>query len=407
MVHMKLLRKFLTSKGSLLTLCVTLVYGILVFLIYFCGYHAMPNNINRLPVTIVNQDQSSQTISNQLKTSLSHKFDHVHKTSNLSKAKKDLNNRKTYLIIDIPKDFSKNVQNNQHTTLHFYINESNQTSVVSAMKSTANTVGSAIQKKVIVRKSEAALSSSTLKQMQSQLQNAPAAQQQQAAQTVQQQVHQSYKPVANGVSVKVHRTNKVKEGLNYSLAPFFSNLGLYLSSLIGTLLIYGTYAKFAKRYGRWKSFAALQAAIILISAISTGIVKVTIMGTIGLSMSNFLTAWFEQFFVMWAAFELNSIFVLLLGQIGSSLNIFLTMIQVVSCAGMVPVVTMNSFFKLAHYVSPMYYGAQMDFINFYGGGSTTGLFSGIIILLIALLAINTLIVCFRKKQPMLNFANYS
>lgn len=402
------LHKFLTSKGTLLAFCVTLVYGILVFLIYFCGYHAMPNNTNRLPVTIVNQDgQGSQTLSHQLKTSLADNFDHIHTTTNLSKAKDSLNSRKTYLIIDIPKDFSKDIQTNQHTTLHFYINESNQTSVVSAMKSVANTVGSSVQRKVIVQKSEAVLSQNALKQMQGQLQSLPAAQQKQAAQQAQQQVHQSYQSVANGVSVKIHRTNKVKKGLNYSLAPFFANLGLYLASLIGTLLIYGTYAKFAKRYGRWKAFGALQVALILISAISTGIVKATVMGIVGVSMSSFFSAWLGQFFVMWAAFELNSICVLLLGQVGSALNIFLTMIQVVSCAGMVPVITMDSFFKAAHYVSPMYYGAQMDFINFYGGTGIGGYMTGIITLLVVLLLINTVIVSFRKTQPMLNFENYS
>lgn len=401
------LRKFLTSKGTLLSLLVTLVYGILVFVIYFTGYHAMPNHMNRLPVTIVNQDTSSQTISHQLKTSLNKEFDHVHQTSSLSKAKRDLNSRKTYLIVDIPQSFSNDVKNNKQTTLHFYINESNQTSVVSAMKSTANTIGSTVQKKVIVQKSEAALSQSTLKQMQSQLAAAPTAQRQAATAKVQQQVHQSYQPVANGVSVKIHRTNKVKSGLNYSLAPFFANLGLYLSSLIATLLIYGTYAKFAKKYGRWTSFACLQAAILLISIISTGIVKVSVMGMIGVPMSTFFGAWFDQFLVMWAAFELNSISVLLLGQVGSALNIFLTMIQVVSCAGMVPVVTMNSFFKLAHYISPMYYGAQMDFIRFYGGVGIGGLLQGVIILVVSLLIINVVIVAFRKTQPMLNFANYS
>lgn len=367
----------------------------------------MPNHMDRLPVTIVNQDSSSQTLSHQLKTSLDKEFNHVHQTSSLSQAKRDLNHRKTYMIIDIPKDFSQKVSSNQHTTLHFYINESNQTSVVSAMKSAANTIGSTVQKKVIVQKSEAVLTQSSLQSMQSQLQQLPAAQQKAMTQQAQQKVAQQYASVANGVSVKIHRTNKVKKGLNYSLAPFFANLGLYLSSLIGILLMYGTYAKFAKKDGRWQSFANLQVAIILISLVATAIVKATVMGMVGVSMTHFVKAWMEQFLIMWSAFELNSIFVLLLGQVGSSLNIFLTMIQVVACAGMVPVVTMNGFFKAAHYISPMYYGAQLDFINFYGGTGATGLVQGLVVLLVSLVLVNTVIVAFRKKQPMMNFADYS
>ncbi|MFR0606965.1 YhgE/Pip domain-containing protein [Limosilactobacillus balticus] len=399
--------KFLTSKGTLLAFGVTLIYGILVFLIYFTGYHAMPNNLNRLPVTIVNQDKSSKTISKQLKTSLSKEFNTVNETSDLKQAKKELNERKTYLIVDIPTDFTKDIQSNKSTTLHFFINESNQSSVVSAMKSVANTVGANVQKNVIIQKSKAVLTKNALNQMATQLQGLPATQRQQATSQVQKQVDSSYDSVANGVSIKIHRTNKVKEGLNYSLAPFFINLALYLSSLIGALLLYGTYAKFAKSIGRWQAFGNLQIAMILISAISTGIVKVTVMNLVGAPMSNFLVAWLGQFFVMWGSFELNSLFILLLGQAGASINIFFTMIQVVSSAGMIPVITMDPFFKFIHYISPMYYGALMDFNNFYGGVSNSNLLSSMVLLVIALILINTVIVCFRKKQPMLNFENFS
>lgn len=406
MLIMKL-QKFLTSKGTLLAFSVTLIYGILVFLIYFTGYHAMPNHMNRLPVTIVNQDKNSKTVAHQVKASLSKKFDKVSETTNLSQAQNDLNARKTYLIVDIPHNFANDIQNNRATTLHFYVNESNPSTVVSTMKSVATTIGNTVQKKVIVQKSEAALTASATQQLTSQVQSLPAAQQQRAVAQVHQQVEKTYAPIANGVAVQIHRTNKVKSGLNYAMAPFFTNIAMYLSSLVGALLLYGTYAKFAKSAGRWKPFAAMQVAIILISAISTGIIKVTVMDLVGAPLNHFLSAWLGQFFVMWGSFELNSVFMLLLGQIGASVNIFFTMIQVVSSAGMVPVVTMNTFFRLAHYVSPLYYGAQMDFNTFYGGSGNDILLCSMIGLVISLLVINIVIVSFRKKQAVLNFENLS
>lgn len=430
------LKNFLKSKGPLLALAIALVYGILVFVIYFTGYHAMPNNMNRLPVTIVNQDRQSKTLSNQLKTSLDKKFDHVHQTTSLSQAKKDLNSRKTYMIVDIPKDFSKNVKSNKHTTLEFYINESNQTSVVSGMKTVAKTVGASVQKNVIIEKSEASLSANAVKKLQQQLNQQKTQLQSQVQQTaasnpaaakklaaqgeaklkttakqqqqkIQNQVQAQYAPVANGVSVKIHRTNKVKQGLNYSLAPFFANLGMYIASLLGAMLMYGTYAKFAKKIGRFKAFGYYQIALAIVALISTAIVKPVVMSIIGLPMDNFMTAWFGQFLVMMGAYELNTVCLLLMGQIGSSINIFLTMLQVVCCAGMVPLITMNSFFRAIHYFAPMYYGAQLDFNLFYGGVGTAGLFQGLAILVVGLLLVNTVIVYFRKKQPMLDLAKLS
>ena len=90
-----------------------------------------------------------------------------------------------------------------------------------------------------------------------------------------------------------------------------------------------------------------------------------------------------------------------------AINIFLTMIQVVSCAGIVSLVTMNRFFQIAHYGAPMYYGAQLDFNLFYGGSGNSALLQGIALLVVSLLVINIVIVCFRKKQPIMDFNQLS
>lgn len=427
--------EFLKSRGPVMVLLASLVYGILVFAIYFTGYHAMLNNMNRLPITIVNRDTNSNKLSNQLNTTLSKNYDHVKQTRDLSKAKRDLNDRKTYLLVVIPKNFSANVQQNKHAKLDFYVNESNQTSAVSAMKNTANTIGAIVEKQVIVQKSEVALSKDALTKLQQEITTQKAQLQSQTLQMaavdpqgaqqlaasgqekltkagkdgqakIMAQAKASYAPIANGISYQIHRTNKVKQGLNYALAPFFTNLALYISTLLGTMLIYGTYAKFAKRWGRWKAFTAMQGTFIILSLVAAVIVKAIVIAMVGTNV-DFMTAWGAQALVMLAAYELNSIFVLLLGQMGSAINIFLTMIQVVSCAGMVPLVTMNRFFQLTHYGAPMYYGAQLDFNLFYGGSGNSALFQEIALLVVSLLVINIVIVCFRKKQPIMDFNQLS
>ncbi|KRL79960.1 YhgE/Pip domain-containing protein [Secundilactobacillus paracollinoides] len=144
------LGKFLKSKGPLLALAVVLIYGIIIFAIYFTGYHAMPNHLDQLPVTVVNQDRQSKKIANQLKKALP--FDTVKTTTDLNQAKHQLNTRKTYLIVAIPKQFNKDIRANKQTTLNFYVNESNQTSVVSGMKSVAQTVGTTVNNNVLLQK---------------------------------------------------------------------------------------------------------------------------------------------------------------------------------------------------------------------------------------------------------------
>lgn len=438
-------KQFISSRGPVLALFVALMYGILVFAIYFTGYHAMPNNIDKLTVTVVNQDKNSKQLAKQIKKALP--YDHIKSTTDLSKAKQQLNKRETYLIVDIPKSFSKDVSANKQPNFNFYINESTQTSIVSAMKSTATTLGNSVNQKLTIQKGtlmiakpQLAKLSTELKQEQATAQTklaqekqtiaaAPANQQAALTAKLKQQTSASESsaktaatnkknqiissatkeatPLANNIKVKIHRENKVKEGLNYSLAPFIANLAIYLGALIGTLLLYGTYAKFAPIIGRFKSFANLEITMVLISIIASAIVTWAITAMMGLGTSQYLNLWLTHMLMIFASLNFNSILMLLMGQIGSSINIFFTMLQVVAGAGMIPLATMNGFFSAIHGLMPMYYGVSADFNAMYGGTGTTSLWTGLIILTICILIINIIIVAIRKRQPMLDFSKLS
>ncbi len=84
---MEILSKFLKSKGVLLASLVTIVYGVLVFFIYFSGYKPLPTHIKDLPITIVSTNNQNDELQKQIKTSLK-SFKHVNETSNITSAKK-------------------------------------------------------------------------------------------------------------------------------------------------------------------------------------------------------------------------------------------------------------------------------------------------------------------------------
>lgn len=439
------LGKFLKSKGPLLALAVVLIYGIIIFAIYFTGYHAMPNHLDQLPVTVVNQDQQSKKIANQLKKALP--FDTVKTTTDLNQAKHQLNTRKTYLIVAIPKHFNKDIRANKQTTLNFYVNESNQTSVVSGMKSVAQTVGTTVNNNVALQKGtlmiaepaltklqttvkkEQTAAKSTVATQKAKIAAAPASSQKALMAQLQKQVASSTKtatskaeaqkqtilnsakkqakPLASSVKTSIHRENKVKTGLNYSLAPFITNLALYISALFGTIMLYGTYAKFAKQIGRFKSFVNLEITMALIAIVGTAFVSWAIIAMMGLAGSTFTNLWITSALLLFSAYNFNAILVLLIGQIGTALNTFLTMLQVVASAGMVPVLAMNGFFKGIHGLMPMYYAVQADFNIMYGGTGTTSIWLGLLTLTGVTILINLVIVALRKHQPMLQFDRLS
>ncbi|GEK28823.1 hypothetical protein LSI01_11340 [Furfurilactobacillus siliginis] len=442
---MKTFLKFLTSRGVLITTGMVIVYGFLIFTIYFTGYHAMPQKFDTLPITVVNRDSASKQLAKQLRTTLP--FKHVHQTHDLSAAKRQMNARKTYLIIDIPDGFASTVKQNQPAKLNFYVNDAVQTSVSSGMMTVAETVGKTVNQQVMVQKSEAVLRKEPLAKLkqvvaaqQQQLDAAVASKQQQISaapaplqqglqqqlqsesqqkqkaldqasrdkQTeIQQQVQQKYAPVANSVTTNIHRMNKVRTGLNYSLAPFILTLAMYIGALLGSLLLYGTYVKFAGMVGRFKAFGMLEISMILISIIAAAAVVAAVMPQMQLTGSQFGALWLNHGLEMFAAFNLNSVLILLMGQMGTSLNIFLTMLQVVAGAGMIPLVAMNHFYAALHFVAPMFYTIAGDMNIMYGGTGTGQLWGQFALLIGGLILINLLIVTFRKRQPVLDFAKLS
>lgn len=137
------------------------------------------------------------------------------------------------------------------------------------------------------------------------------------------------------------------------------------------------------------------------SIIIAGVVSWAISAMIG--TGNFGELWLSHLLTIFAAYNFNSIMLLILGQVGTALNIFLTMLQIVAGAGMIPVVTMNAFFKAIHSFTPMYYGITNDFNAMYGGTAPTSLWHNFIALIVGIIVINLIIVTFKKQQTMLRF----
>lgn len=439
------LKKFLTSRGVILATIVSILYGCLIFTIYFTGYQAMPKHVDKLTVTVVNRNKNTKTLANQVEKALP--FKHIKKVSSLSIAKTQLHHKKSAMIIEIPKNFKSKVTSNSPTNLNFYIDEATPYSQVSALKTVSQNIGNTVNQQVIIEKGKAMLAKApmtslekTAQAKQAQLQNQLQAKKQQLAQAsraqqprleallkqqelaakqkletqvnqqasgIRNRVSNAYQNVDRSVETNFVRVHPVKTGMNHALAPFIANIAVYLGTLIGALLLYGTYAKFAPIIGRFKSFSFLEIAAVLLAIIGSLFTSWGIAGFMGLGGSQFINLWLNHGLEIFASLNFNLILVLLLGQIGTALNIFLTMIQVVSGAGMIPLITLNSFFKAAHYVSPMFYSVQSDF-NIMFGGNQTGMYWGQLILLsLGILILNIVIVTFRKHQPILDFHQLS
>lgn len=400
-------KKFIFSKGVLLALAVTIFYGIFMISIYFSGYKAIPDKIKDLPIAVISNDSDSQELKDNLVKKLP--FNTIHKNWTLNRAKKELNKRSIYLIVEIPKDFSNNVKTLDKTAkLHFYINESNPTTAVTAMESVATKIGASINENILLNKGKAILTNAQLtilkEQVAQKVAATPQAKEQIATQAevqknqIETKINQTYKNLGNSFMTVIHKTNKVPSGMNHSMSPFFISLSIYIGTLMGATIILETYTKFAGRIGRFKSFAMLEAATILISVITPLIIVLLAQAFNKFDSSLITSLWFTHGLELFTAMNINLIFIILIGQLGMIINVPMMLMQVVAGAGLIPKIILPSFFKGFSTISPCYYSIQADFNVLYGGSGTGDLWLKLFCVALVAVLLNLLAVTIRKKN---------
>ncbi len=366
---MKSIGKFLCNKWTIGSLLIVLFYGMCMVGIYFSGYKVVPSHLKDLPIAVVSQDSDSHALKKQLVRQLP--FKHIKYNYSLKTAKIKLKNKKIYLIVNIPTNFQKKIINGKKTNLHFYVNEANPMTAVSGMESVAKTVGATVENKITKKRGEAIFTTVQLKQLKAQLAKAikEAPQQAKAIQAqgtvaerkLKKQADSLYNPKDGGVSYKLHKMNKVKSGMNHTMAPFFLALAFYIGSMIGALVLYLAFSEFSQKIGKFKAYGMSELAILLISVIA----PVCILGIAtwlnNFSSTEFMKLWLNHGLELFAAMNFNFIFNLLFGQLGIMFNVPIMMIQIVSGAGLIPKLILPGFFKFMSFISPTYYAIQADF----------------------------------------------
>ena len=115
-------------------------YQIAMVGLYIYGYHVLPDGVNQLAINVVNQDgDKGEAIEKQLVPTLSKSFSKVITDKELTESKEELDSRRIQMIIVIPENFVSNLETGK-STIDFYIDESNTTTVINTMEAVAKSV---------------------------------------------------------------------------------------------------------------------------------------------------------------------------------------------------------------------------------------------------------------------------
>ncbi|MHA6530610.1 YhgE/Pip domain-containing protein [Paenibacillus sp. BAC0078] len=367
------MKSFFKNKAIASGLFMMVFYQIMMIGIFMSGYSAVPKNIDKLSVAIVNEDQQyGEKFVQQLGQELPF---HVLTYNNLETAQKKLEDRDIYLIMHIPQDFTQKLSaQGQQVKLDYYINQSNP----AATNSTVQNVASQLTAKI-----SAELQTSSIEGV---LQNMkmPAAQSKEVA-----------AGIVDKVSSNVVITNPQPAGMHNQMAPMFLTMASYVGAMIYSMMSIGALNQLKGKLGKWKAFLSLQGVNVILS-LTAPLFGLGIYFSIhSYSAGTFTHMWLLHALELFTAIQFTSIPCLLLGQGGMLLNLPLMLVQTIASGAVLPQVMMPGFFRAVSHASLMYYTVQLDYNTLFGGGQTAGLLLGLGLITLSALLVNAVIHYFK------------
>lgn len=325
-------------------------YQVMFIAIFMYGYSAVPKNIDKLEVAIVNQDgKAGQSMIDGIKEELP--FKTVAETS-LNKAKEKLDKRDIHLIISMPKGFMDSLKKQgEKSELDFYVNESNPPLVAQSMEQVSTEMTNSINKQLGIQGTQGALASLHM----------PADQAKELAATL-----------PNKLQSNVHRTQTMPVGLNHQMAPFFLTMVSYIGAMVFSMVTGNVLLGVKAAFGKWKSFWAMHLLNVLV-ALTTPALGVLVYFAIagGFDGSVFVKVWFAHSIEMFAAVEFMTIFALLFRSHAMYVNLPFMISQTIASGAMMTQDMMPGLFRALSHVSIMFYSVQADYSLMFGGSGIT------------------------------------
>ncbi|THF84213.1 YhgE/Pip domain-containing protein [Cohnella fermenti] len=384
---MGILRTFLKQKMVIGGIFMAVFYQIVFIVIYMGGYGAMTDNIGKLSVAIVNEDEQygkdiAESLAAQLPFRLVTDID-------LGRAQEELDNRDLHMIIHIPAEFSEKLAaQGEQAPLDFYINQSNPAMVASSMQQVATQLTTALNQQFATQNAERLFAEHNMPEEQA-------------------------KALAEGIATKlaaeIDLTNPIPSGMQNQVAPMFLSMVSVVGAMIFAMMGTGVAKSLAPSLGKWKAFLGFHGVSAIVSVFAPAVGLLIAFAFQGYGVETFFRMWGLHALEMFAAIEFMGIFFFLLGQAGMLISLFFILVQSITSGVLMPQAVMPDFYRYLSYISVMFYSAQSDMSLMFGGGKTGEHILGLVLMAVGAILINTLIYSRKKAkrqeaEPAFSFA---
>ncbi|MCM3127105.1 MULTISPECIES: ABC transporter permease [unclassified Paenibacillus] len=334
-------KTFLKTRGAIAAIFMGIFYAVAMLGIFLPGYTAIPNNIDKLPVAIVNEDKGEYggTIAEQLQENLP--FEEISTDLSNSEALAQLEDNDLALVVHIPETFSQDLQSGDvSSSIDFTTNGAGATVVSSSMSSIVSEINNQLSTQFSTQTAQNILM--TL--------NVP---EDQAAEMAE-KIETTY--VGNSVTI-----NEIPAGMHNNMLPMFLTMAGYVGAMIGAMQLVGSYKANRGTTSKWRLFLYVQITALLIATLSSA-------AGIGISYAvtnhgseMFFTLWGHQILNYMVCFNFTAILIFLVGEGGMILNMPILLLQTIANGATIPRDMMYLPYEWMSYISPMYYAVQANF----------------------------------------------
>lgn len=373
-------KDFIKGQGAIASIFMGVFYAVCMLGIFLGGYTAIPGNMDRLPVAIVNDDKGEygKQISESLLKELP--FDNIDTKISNKEAMEQLGDNELALVIHIPSTFSADMQNSEvSSNIDFTTNEASATASSSAMVQVANTINDQLTEQFSSQTAVGVLQGLKI----------PEEQAKAMAETIQ-----------HGYEGNVKVINDVPAGMHNNMLPMFLTMALYVGAMIAAMQLTGNMKLNRGKASKTKLFTYMQLTALIIGVIAGGISAGIAFAVNDINNDLFFQVWGQQILVYWACFNFTAIWVLLIGEGGMIINIPILLVQTIANGATIPREMMYAPFQWASHITPMYYSVQAYFANLFGSAATWPYIVGLVAVGVGAMLINILIVwLLHRKLP--------
>ncbi len=357
---MKGLQTLLSVRETYIGIVAAIAFQLIFFTIWMTAYDGVNERADELSIGFVVEDTGmGQQIVKDMEDNIPFT---VNKYSSLKQAEHALNERQINMIMQIPANFTNQLQTGEKAEIIYSINQANASMAKNMMDSVAKQLTEEMNRMLYPLQQNQAIE--VFSQQFAQLPF-----EQNTSQQINASVHTTMMSIKDhAVDATILKTNDVK-----GFAANFIPLMVIISSVVGAMVMIMQHQQDAQKVqsilSTWQLFFARQ-------LLNVGVALTLPFLTIGLmhlftisSNESFLSIYLFQSVMFLAFLCLAQVFVILFGNIGMVFNICALSLQLVTSGVLVPKTMLSEGYKQIAAMLPASYGADGYYTIIFGGSA--------------------------------------